>query len=96
MDLWGPLASVFGYSYDIKCDFAQVSRDSSLLAQGVVDNPSAHATAANGVDDTVFPVDDASILTAYGSGTCARLITAQGHMSEPHFVGVRVLEASPD
>lgn len=80
VDLWGPLASAFGYSYDTKHVFAQVSRNYSLLAQGVMDSPSAHVTIANGVDDTVFPIDDATILTAYGSGAYLRLFPDQGHM----------------
>lgn len=64
VDLWGPLASAFGYSYDTKHDFAQVARNYSLVAQGILDQPSAPITLVNGVEDTVFPVDDTTIVTA--------------------------------
>lgn len=56
-----------------------------MVAQGILDDdrPSAPVTLVNGVEDTVFPIDDTTIVTSYGSGALVRLFPGQGHMGEP-------------
>lgn len=83
VDLWGPLASAWGYSYETKEDFAKVSSNYSLLSLGVLDSESCLTTVVNGLDDGVFPIDDALLATTHAAGSFARLFPGQGHMGEP-------------
>jgi esterase FrsA len=51
----------------------------SLLDQGVLDRPSAPLLCINGVDDSVFPIDDMYLLLQHGSAKAARFFPG-GHM----------------
>lgn len=79
-DLSGPLASAFGYSYDTKDQFVHAASNYSLLHLGVLDAPAPSTTVINGLDDTVFPVDDAIIFANHGPGALTRLFPNSGHM----------------
>ena len=51
----------------------------SLLDQGILDRPSAPLLCVNGVDDSVFPIDDMYLLLRHGSAKAARFFPG-GHM----------------
>lgn len=51
----------------------------SLLDQGVLDRPSAPLLCVNGVDDSVFPIEDMYLLLQHGSVKSARFFPG-GHM----------------
>ncbi|SPO38561.1 related to yellowish-green 1 (ayg1) [Pseudozyma flocculosa] len=80
-DLWNALAGAFGY--DDKLEFAEQSKRYSLRDQGVLDAKSAPVTVVNGMDDTVFPIDDSVLLATHGDGATLRLFPGQGHMGQP-------------
>jgi esterase FrsA len=51
----------------------------SLLDQGMLDRPSAPLLCVNGVNDSVFPIDDMYLLLRHGSAKTARFFPG-GHM----------------
>lgn len=51
----------------------------SLLDQGILDRPSAPLLCVNGVDDSVFPIDDMYLLLRHGNAKSARFFPG-GHM----------------
>jgi esterase FrsA len=51
----------------------------SLLDQGILDRPCAPLLCVNGIDDSVFPIDDMHLLVEHGSPKTARFYRA-GHM----------------
>jgi pimeloyl-ACP methyl ester carboxylesterase len=51
----------------------------SLLDQGILDKPSAPLLCVNGVDDSVFPIDDMYLLLRHGGVKSARFFPG-GHM----------------
>lgn len=51
----------------------------SLLDQGILDKPSAPLLCVNGVDDSVFPIEDMYLLLRHGGVKAARFF-AGGHM----------------
>ncbi|PWN50384.1 alpha/beta-hydrolase [Violaceomyces palustris] len=81
VDLWRPLARSFGYTD--KNEFADHALNYSLVNQGIIDQPAAPLLAVNGLDDTVFPIDDQIVLLTHGMGAAARWFPKQGHMGEP-------------
>ena len=89
VDLWGPLASTFGYVGDHET-FADIAGMYSLRDQGVLSSKPARLIGVNGVDDTVFPIDDYLLLAYNGTGAELRLFPGNGHMGEPgagEFIG---------
>lgn len=74
------LASAFGRSsYD---DWVQFSPKLSLLDQGILDRPCAPLLCVNGVDDSVFPIQDMYLLLEHGDPKTARFFPG-GHMGNP-------------
>ena len=51
----------------------------SLLDQGILDRPSAPLLLINGVEDSIFPIEDMHLLLRHGSAKCARFFPG-GHM----------------
>ena len=51
----------------------------SLLDQGILDRPCAPLLCVNGIDDSVFPIDDMHLLLEHGDAKAARFYRA-GHM----------------
>jgi pimeloyl-ACP methyl ester carboxylesterase len=72
------LAAAFGgNSY---ADWLKIAPSLSLLQQGVLDQPCAPLLLVNGVEDSVFPVQDMYLLLEHGSPKTARLFAHEGHM----------------
>ena len=75
------LACAFGrQTYDEWVDYAP---SLSLLTQGVLDELSCPLLLVNGIQDTVFPIEDMYLLLEHGSPKAARLIAGSGHMGAP-------------
>jgi hypothetical protein len=71
----------------------------SLLDQGILERPCAPLLCVNGVDDSVFPIEDMYLLLQHGDAKCARFF-AGGHMGHSPtlfrtIVGWLVSELSP-
>jgi len=80
------LAHAFGgESY---ADWVRLAPQLSLLDQGVLDRPSAPLLLVNGVQDTVFPIQDMQLLLEHGSPKSARFFAEAGHMGGPEAGGV--------
>ena len=65
-----PIADVRRYSLEVL---------DSLVDQGVLDRPSAPLLCVNGVDDSIFPIEDMYLLLRHGSAKSARFFPG-GHM----------------
>jgi pimeloyl-ACP methyl ester carboxylesterase len=82
------LAAAFGgESYD---DWVELAPRLSLLDQGVLDRPHAPLLLVNGVEDSVFPIQDMYLLLEHGGPKSARLFTGEGHMGGGHAMEVIV------
>jgi len=80
------LASAFGgSSYS---DWLTTAPRLSLLEQGVLDQPSAPLLLVNGVEDSVFPIQDMHLLLEHGNPKVARLFPSEGHMGGAQAVPV--------
>ncbi|HEX8968640.1 MAG TPA: alpha/beta fold hydrolase [Chloroflexota bacterium] len=72
------LASAFGgKSYD---DWLTIAPGLSLLNQGILDAPSAPLLLVNGVQDSIFPIQDMYVLLEHGTPKSARLFADEAHM----------------
>jgi esterase FrsA len=71
------LASAFGRR--TATDWLDYAPRLSLLDQGVLDRPSAPLLCVNGVDDSIFPIEDMVLLLRHGSAKSARFFPG-GHM----------------
>ena len=75
------LASAFGgKGYD---DWIALAPRLSLLDQGILDRPCAPLLLVNGVQDTVFPIQDMHLLLERGQAKMARFFADEGHMGGP-------------
>jgi pimeloyl-ACP methyl ester carboxylesterase len=82
------LAAAFGgESY---ADWVGLAYRLSLLDQGVLDRPHAPLLLVNGVEDSVFPIQDMYLLLEHGGPKSARLFTNEGHMGGGHAMEVIV------
>lgn len=82
------LASAFGLStYD---EWVEYAPRLSLLKQGVLDGPCAPLLLINGIDDSVFPIQDMYLLLEHGCPKTARFIPSSGHMGQPDAVPIIV------
>ncbi len=82
------LACAFGgKSYD---DWLTRAPGLSLLEQGVLDRPCAPMLLVNGVQDSVFPIQDMYLLLEHGEPKSARFFPNEGHMGGPHATQVIV------
>lgn len=71
------LACAFGgESFDYWVDYCSKL---SLLKQGVIDRPSAPLLLVNGIEDTIFPIEDMYLLMQHGDIKAARFYRT-GHM----------------
>ena len=71
------LASAFGReTFD---EWVEYCPRLSLLDQGVIDKPCAPLFLVNGVQDSIFPIEDMHLLLAHGSPKAARFYPS-GHM----------------
>jgi len=71
------LASAFGRA--TAAEWIDYAPRLSLLDQGILEQPSAPLLCINGMDDTVFPIDDMYLLLQHGSAKAARFFPG-GHM----------------
>ncbi len=71
------LASAFGRA--TAAEWLDYAPRLSLLDQGILDRPSAPLLCVNGVDDSIFPIEDMHLLLRHGSAKCARFYPG-GHM----------------
>ncbi|MBV9326716.1 MAG: alpha/beta fold hydrolase [Chloroflexi bacterium] len=77
MELSATLASAFGgATYD---DWVRIAPTLSLLDLGILDQPCAPLLLWNGVDDTVFPIQDMHLLLEHGDPKLVRFAPG-GHM----------------
>jgi esterase FrsA len=75
------LAAAFGgQSY---ADWLTIAPTLSLERQGILDQPSAPLLLVNGLQDTIFPIQDMHLLLERGSPKSARFFAAEGHMGGP-------------
>lgn len=91
------LASAFGRA--TAAEWLDYAPCLSLLDQGILDRPSAPLLCVNGVDDSVFPIDDMYLLLRHGGAKAARFFPG-GHMGRspalfPTIVTWLVRELSP-
>lgn len=76
------LACAFGgESYD---DWVRIAPRMSLLDQGILDRPCAPLLLVNGVEDSVFPIQDMYLLLEHGDPKSARFFPDTGHMGGSH------------
>jgi esterase FrsA len=71
------LASAFGRAS--AAEWVEYAPRLSLLDQGVLERPSAPLLCVNGVDDSIFPIEDMHLLLRHGSAKTARFFPG-GHM----------------
>jgi esterase FrsA len=71
------LASAFGRA--TAAEWLDYAPRLSLLDQGILDRPSAPLLLVNGVDDSIFPIEDMHLLLRHGSAKTARFFPG-GHM----------------
>ncbi len=71
------LASAFGRA--TAAEWLDYAPRLSLLDQGILERPSAPLLLVNGVDDSIFPIEDMHLLLRHGSAKCARFFPG-GHM----------------
>jgi esterase FrsA len=71
------LASAFGRA--TAADWIAFAPRLSLLDQGILDRPSAPLLCVNGVDDSIFPIEDMHLLLRHGGAKSARFFPG-GHM----------------
>jgi len=82
------LASAFGgKAYD---DWVALAPRLSLLDQGILDRPCAPLLLVNGVQDTVFPIQDMHLLLERGQAKMARFFADEGHMGGSQAIPVIV------
>lgn len=91
------LASAFGRA--TAAEWIDYAPRLSLLDQGVLERPSAPLLCVNGVDDSVFPIQDMYLLLQHGSAKTARFFPG-GHMGHspalfPTIVAWLTRELSP-
>ena len=71
------LASAFGRT--TAAEWLDYAPRLSLLDQGVLDRPSAPLLCVNGIDDSIFPIEDMYLLLRHGGAKSARFFPG-GHM----------------
>ena len=71
------LASAFGRK--TAAEWLDYAPRLSLLDQGVLDRPSAPLLCVNGIDDSIFPIEDMYLLLRHGGAKSARFFPG-GHM----------------
>jgi esterase FrsA len=80
MDLFGARSSV--YQVATVEDFLAYGPQLSLMAQGIIDQPSAPTLLINGEHDSQVPIDDLLLLLRHGSPKQAWLNPEGGHMGQ--------------
>jgi esterase FrsA len=82
------LACAFGrQSFD---DWLAMSPSLSLLEQGILDRTCAPLLLVNGVQDSVFPIQDMYLLLEHGDAKAARFFAGESHMGGPQALAVIV------
>jgi hypothetical protein len=81
------LAYKFGYrDGDSKAAVDRYAADAatfSLLNAGVLDAPSCRLLAVNGMEDSIFPIEDSFIVTTRGTNKDLIARANKGHMGNP-------------
>jgi pimeloyl-ACP methyl ester carboxylesterase len=55
----------------------------SLVESGILHKPCTRLLLLNGMDDTVYPIEDSMLVLQYGGPKEARFIPSKGHLGEP-------------
>lgn len=55
----------------------------SLVDSGILDKPCTKLLMLNGMEDTIYPIEDTLLVLQYGGPKEARLTQGRGHMGEP-------------
>jgi esterase FrsA len=78
------LAETLAYAFGRRTfeEWVEYAPRLSLLTQGVLDRPSAPLLCVNGLNDSVFPIQDHYLLLEHGEPKSARFFAA-GHMGGP-------------
>ena len=86
----GEYPSLLTRSLMSKYDYASVEEmkaDSqkrfSLVESGILNKPCTKLLMLNGMDDTIYPIEDSILVLQYGGPKEARFIPGGGHMGEP-------------
>jgi hypothetical protein len=69
----------FTWGMTTTADWIDIAPALSLLGPGVLERPSASMLLLNGVNDTIFPIQDMRLLLQHGRAKAARFFDA-GHM----------------
>jgi pimeloyl-ACP methyl ester carboxylesterase len=72
----------------------------SLVESGILNKPCTKLLMLNGMDDTIYPIEDSMLVLQYGGAKEARFTPGRGHMGEPQagpigFEWIRRLFESP-
>lgn len=82
MDLARGMMLKFGYA-NMSEMYAKAFNDYSLVANGIVNMNHTKLIVVNGMDDTIFPVEDSMLMQQYGVGKTSRFQPYGKHMGEP-------------
>ncbi|KAL0930025.1 UPF0255 protein [Colletotrichum truncatum] len=77
-------AMAYKFGYETVEDFVEVAQGRfSLLENKILDMPSTHLLLTNGVEDSIFPIEDCVLPLKHGNPKVARLIEGREHMGSP-------------
>lgn len=86
------LAHKFGYRdvgpSDAVARYAADSKRFSLVESGVVGTPTSRLLVINGMEDSIFPVEDSILMAAAGDRKDLVLLADRGHMGNPGAEGI--------
>lgn len=77
------IAYKFGFDDVDKFIASEPQKRFSLLETGILDRPSTRLLLINGMEDSIFPIEDSMLLLTRGSVKEARFIPGRGHMGFP-------------
>ncbi|MCJ1436593.1 hypothetical protein MMC27_005973 [Xylographa pallens] len=81
-DLDHSLAAKFGYD-DVEAMKKDAQKRFSLLESGILDQSCTKLLLVNGMNDSIFPIEDSLLPLQHGSIKEARFIPGAAHMGEP-------------
>jgi hypothetical protein len=55
----------------------------SLVESGILSKPCTKLLMLNGMDDTIYPIEDSMLVLQYGGPKEARFTPGRGHIGEP-------------
>jgi hypothetical protein len=82
------LAWKYGYANVEAYKNSDVQNRFSLLQNGIFDMPCTRLLLINGMEDTIFPIEDSLLAAKHGRVKDVRLVEGSGHMGNPLAEGV--------